>query len=379
MEKDKTEPLEKRLNELVASKRLVETSRGPMWLYSPTLEDRIFSKHIYDTRYASLLEMGVLPSDKMLEEYIEQGLWEDTKEKNLGVLPGMIEEVQERVDRERNRVKKKKLERWLHQLYEQYNLLLNERNTRLANSAEYLAHDSSLLYLLWASLHNHAGERPFQSFEDIEEGETEWVEELLSIYIENTRECTEEEIRAIARSSSWRIRWNAFNNDCCSLFGKTAQHLTNEQFLLIYWSQVYDSVYESLDRPPDDVILNDEALDKWLLDRHEERNREIGQKFYSKGISKKGNPKIENAPEVYKAVDGYFDDEGRWHAYTTEERWQKVEKIRNLNSPTSRRLKQIEEDRLRQTPGVFIQEGDLRKKREHREAMGGNVTVKGRR
>lgn len=378
MEKDKAEALEKGLNEIIASKRLVETSKGLMWFHSPTLDHRMVSKHIYDSRFASLINRGVLPADDMLEEYIEQGLWEEAKEKNLEVVPGMIEEVQERYSRERNRVKKKKLERWLHQLMETHTLLLHERNQRLANSAEYLAHDAATLYLIWAGLVAVTGERPFERFEDLEASEPEWVEELMTLYMKAMQPVPEPDIRAMARSSSWRIRWNAFQNDCKTLFGRESQNLTTDQFMLVYWSQVYDSVYESIDRPPDDVVIDDEALDKWLLKRHEERTREIGQKYYSKGTSKKGNPKIENAPEVYKAVDGYFDEEGQWHQYTTEERWKKIEKIRSLNSPTSRRLKQIEEDRLRKTPGVFIQEGDLRKKREHREAMGGNVTVKGR-
>jgi len=140
---------------------------------------------------------------------------------------------------------------------------------------------------------------------------------------------------------------------------------------------VYDSVYESLERPPEEVVLDDKALDEWLLEQNEKYKREVGQRYHGKGVTK-GNSKIDNASEVFKIVTGEFDTDGVWHEYTEEERWAKIERIRNLNSPLARKIKSNEEERLRDTPGQFIQEHELRKSRDHREAMGGKVTNKRR-
>jgi len=315
----------------------------------------------------------------MLKEYQEQGLWDDTKEKNLEALPALIEEMSERVDNEsRNRVKRQKLEKWLVKLNTTYAELLYDRNTRLSNSAEYIAHDSASLYLLWSSVRQLNGDRLWPTFEDIEsDQDIVFIEELISFYIGMMQDLPEAQIRAIARTSMWRIRWSAFKRSSIELFGRHSQNLSNDQFMLVHWSQVYDSVYESLERPPEEVVLDDKALDEWLLEQNEKYKREVGQRYHGKGVTK-GNSKIDNASEVFKIVTGEFDTDGVWHEYTEEERWAKIERIRNLNSPLARKIKSNEEERLRDTPGQFIQEHELRKSRDHREAMGGKVTNKRR-
>ena len=377
MEKDEAGLLEKAANELIASKKLVMTSRGAVWFHLPTIEDKIISKSIFNTQLAANLDRGILSADDMLKEYINLELWSDIKEKNLEVLPGMISEMVERVTNERNRTKKKKLEEWLRKLGEQYSGLIADRNTRLSNCAEYLAHDTTSLYLLWSGIRKLNGKRFWKKYKDIEtEDNVRWVEQLLEIYIIQMQDLEEKTLRQIARSTMWRIRWNAFKDSSFELFGTTSQNLSNDQFMLVYWSQVYDSVYESIDRPPEDVVMDDEALDKWLLEQNEERKREIGQRYHGKGVSKKGNSKIDNANEVFRVVDGYFDDDGLWVRHTDNERWDKIDKIRDLNSPVVRKIKSNEEKKLAEKPGVFIQENELRKTRQHREAMGGNVTNK---
>ena len=233
---------------------------------------------------------------------------------------------------------------------------------------------------MWSTLRNIDGTKPWPSFEAME-NETDgdsisFIEELITLHLACLTDMGEKDIRAIARSSICRMRWNAFKDTCTELFGHTSQDMSNDQFMLVYWSQMYDSVYESYERPPDDVINNDEALDKWLLEESENRKREIGQKWHGRGTSKKSNSKIDNAAEVYKVVDGQFQDNGEYHKYTPEERMDAVEKIKNLNSPTARKIKSNEEKRLRERPNTFVQEHELRKNKSHREAMGGNVTIK---
>jgi hypothetical protein len=376
MEKDEADLLEQKAHEVIASKKLVSTSRGPIWFFVPTLDDKLLSRHFYEVTLQQKKDEGVPTAEESLAEFIEQGLWSEEKDKNLAAYPDMIKEMEERIANEtRNRAKRIKLEKWLEKLNEQYLIILQDRNTRLANCAEFLAHDAATLYLLWASAHSIDGNKLWPSFDAIENDfEVEWIDELLYIYLEKMQNLSEAEVRAISRSSIWRIRWNAFKQSSFELFGRHSQNLSSDQFLLVHWSQVYDSVYESMERPPESVIKDDEALDKWLLTQHEERTREIGQRYHGKGTQ--SNSKIDNANEVFKIVTGEFDENGVWREYTDKERWEKIEAIRNLNSPLARKIKSNEEERLKQTPYQFIQEHELRKNKDHREAMGGTVTMK---
>lgn len=377
MEKDEA-ALEKRLYELIASKRLLLTSKGMVWFHFTTIEDRIVSRNLYDIKLAQCKAQDIPTSEEMLELYIQQGLWDEAKDKNIEVLPSMIEEVQDRLVGEKNRVKRQKLERWLDSLNIRYTELLQDRNTRVANSAEFIAHDHSTLYLVWASVHDLHGNRLWETFDDMQTDHesVDYINELVELYLFNMGDMDESEIRYLARSTVWRVRWSTYQNSASELFGRVAKNLSNDQFMLIYWSQVYDSVYESFERPPEDIINNDEALDRWLLQENEKRKREIGQRFYGKSDTKE-NSKINNASEVFKVVTGEYDDDGVYRPYTPEERHEKVEKIKNLNSPRARAIKAAEEEKLRNSPGVFIQEHELRKGKTRREAMGGTVTYKG--
>ena len=376
MEKDEADLLDQKANEIIASKKLVVTSRGPIWFTAATMEDKLVSKSIYDTRLVELKSQGILSADDILDMYVSQQLWSDDKTKHLELLPDMIQETTERIDSEtKNRARKKKLMAWRAKLEAQYAELLESRNTRLANCAEYLAHDETYLYLIWSNTTKFNGKRYYKKFKDIQaETDIAWIEELIGLFMQHMKDLPEKDIRAVARGGKWRIRWNSFQNSSTELFGRTSQNLSNDQFMLVYWSQVYDSVYESMERPPEDVIMNDEALDQWLLTQQEERKRDVGQRYHGKGIQK--NSKIENANEVMKVVTGEFDADGVWREYTDEERWEKIEKIRNLNSPIARRIKSNEEKKLKDTPFQFHQEHEIRKNKDHREIMGGNVTVK---
>lgn len=376
MEKDATD-LVPVLNELLASSKLRKTSRGPVWLIFPTVKDKIFAKFIYETTMIECKQNEILSIDKSLEHHKSLGLWDDQKESNLKKLPEFIEETKERIRTENNRIRKKKFEAWRRKLERDYYELIQSRNTILSNSAEFLSNDAATLYLLWACFKDSEYKSLWPSFKDLQGSQDiEYIEELLNVFNVETQDLSIKNIRELARLGMWRIRWNVSKNNIPDLFGRSTQDLSNDQFMLVYWSQVYDSVYESLDRPPDDVINNDETLDQWLTEQSEERARDIGKKFYAKSSNPKAkNSKIDNASEIFRVVDGFYNEKGEFVRYSEDERWAQVEKIRKLNSPTARAIKQREEEKLRKTPGVFVDEQVLRRSREEREAMGGTVKV----
>lgn len=374
MEKDEVDT---KLDELMSSRKVVDSSFGPVWFVYSSLEDRMFARYLYKKRFAELVAQSVPTIKESIEYHIQIGEWSDENEEKLKKLPKFIEETEKNIEIEKNRVKKKKFESWLLSLKTTFFNLSNGKNTILANSAEHLSTVYSMLYLVSKCFRKIDNTLLFPNFNDLEQStDLKLIDEFLGLYYQLTDSLDEKSIRLIAKNNIWRLRWSSSKDDLEGLFGRKLADLDNDQFFLLYWSRIYDSVYESLERPPDEVIEDDAKLDEWLKQESEERSRETGQRFYGKSSSKAKSSKIDNASEVFRVVDGYFDNDGKYIQYTEEERWKEIEKIRGLNAPVSRAIKKREEEKLKQNPGVFMQEHELRKKKEDREFMGGNVTVK---
>jgi len=72
---------------------------------------------------------------------------------------------------------------------------------------------------------------------------------------------------------------------------------------------MYDSVYESLDRPSDDIIEDDEKLDKWFEEQREERKKDAKRKQREKSSTSRHPEQFimvnneEEADEIYDMND----------------------------------------------------------------------------
>lgn len=102
---------------------------------------------------------------------------------------------------------------------------------------------------------------------------------------------SEKEIRKIARSEPWRSIWKTYNGSGGDLFGRPLADMAKSQRDLSYWSNIYDNVFESHERPDWSVIDDDEALDKWFEDQYNKTNK--------KNTAFTTNPKIAAAKEVF--------------------------------------------------------------------------------
>lgn len=104
----------------------------------------------------------------------------------------------------------------------------------------------------------------------------------------------DEELRDLSISEEWRSLWNIRSET--PVFSCKAYELTQEQKSLIYWSKLYDSIYESPDRPSDLIIKDHYAVDGWLIHQRRESDKE-----------KKGEDRHGNADEVYHIVRSQED------------------------------------------------------------------------
>jgi len=128
----------------------------------------------------------------------------------------------------------------------------------------------------------------------------------------------EKQIREVARSEPWRTKWRASTKGCNNLFSRNSSNYTDYQYLLCYWSVLYDSVFESMESPSMKVINNDDSLDRWLIEQHD-KNKKAGDKeiLGSEEFETK-NSKIANSSEVFVMVGDKREAEHVYNTYNSD-------------------------------------------------------------
>lgn len=356
----------------MSSRVVVDSTRGPLWLLFPSLADKQYAHFIYDKALKAMLGSGICSVEQTISEHKAINLWSDAKDAQLEKLPSFIADTVSEIDRTKGPPSQiTKLKNWLKTLERLYYELLSAKNSIIVNSAEFIANTQAMSYIIYKSFININLQPLWANYETTLLDSPEFIQELIDLYTIHTTAHKESVIRALARYASWRIRWNAGKNNVLALFNRPMADLSTDQFMLIYWSQVYDMVYESLERPPDEIIENDEKLDKWLKEESEKRVVETKQKFYSKSSSK--SLKDIKSGEIFCMIDGEYNKDGIFVPYDAELADKRAKAIEDSNTPSVKALKQRENAILQKNKGVLLQVADIRKDRHMREGLGGNI------
>jgi hypothetical protein len=82
----------------------------------------------------------------------------------------------------------------------------------------------------------------------------------------------DELMKIAGRNKLARFEWSLYKSVCTNthMFSLNYSEWTPAQKLFVYWNEFFDSVNESMDRPPERVIQDDELLEKWLKRQSEE-------------------------------------------------------------------------------------------------------------
>ena len=119
------------------------------------------------------------------------------------------------------------------------------------------------------------------------------ISSMLEFY--SDKEITPGDFRKVARIDSWRSMWNS-SKKRADVFDKPSCFLDKNQLSLVSYSQMYDNVYESTDRPADKIIEDDDCLDGWFVLQKRKYEEDRKQKESEDLLS---NEKIANSQEIY--------------------------------------------------------------------------------
>lgn len=321
---------------------------------TPSIEDKMYIDFIYEKEFNEAVSYKIPTEKEIIELAKKHGNWTDYEDNYINKYEEIIEYSKKRMKEASSTIARKNIEKQLKQaevnrkkIQEKYHELLNK-------SAESVARESQIVFLVSRITKKIDGTLLWQDINSSQDQFLIW--NVVKAYHEINSKIDLKLIRKIARSPQWRLRWNISKDNCFSLFGKHIRDLSDIQTSLIYWSQVYDSAYQSMESPSEEIFNDDEKFDKWLEEQSikhktEKINRELDKKrsdgFYdNQGNFHSRSSSVNDHHEYGECVTGYYDKDGYYREYTEEEKKAKIANIYGHNSTLTRRILASETDKI---------------------------------
>lgn len=365
-----------------------ERGRG-VFLLDPTSADRIVALQ------AKLLcekecELHAVPTmETLFASAIESGYWTEQDDIVRKDAEEHIQFLKKKIRDESFMTRKRSYEKQVAETAARMVETDAKHQSIYINTSEYLVRETELIAILGCTVLGSDGDKLWANESDFLKCRARYSEFIVFLMTEFIKEIDLDtaEYRSLARSGEWRLIWTLSFKHLASLFNRPVQDLTIRQKLLIYWSRVYDSVYEDHEKPDSDVIEDDDRLDEWLANRS---TKEGEQRADEKTGKKIGN--LSKYNERVQFMDGYHIEDctcgalknkgqglgeaqrhdpvcqwGTWRSYTPEEKEELAGRFYSRNTTQVRSLLNSEQNRI-ENDGL-IDEQVLRGKRS-RELLG---------
>jgi|GEM_PF-5653365 len=112
-------------------------------------------------------------------------------------------------------------------------------------------------------------------------------------------------MRLLAKNNLARLLWVSSKELKSNLFPTEINDWSIAQLAFVNWCLMYDSVYSSIDRPPERIIKDDELLDKWMEYQNEQFNIRYEENYRKLGFGHKGISAYQ-ADEIYEVEDEFM-------------------------------------------------------------------------
>lgn len=346
------------------------------------IEDRNIYQFIRDTELNKAIAEGVRSEQELLAFAREGGYWgkfedeiEAKSDDHLAFLQAEFE-AKKKFKARQNIIKLQ-----IEDVIAKKEAVSKKRTEFRINSAEYVAHEFASFALLRRVAYDLNGKQLFSNEQDFVHYKNSYIIFLYYLVQEMMNEgfLSIKNIRAIAKSTEWRLIWVLSRENLPAIFNRPVGDMNVNHRMLIYWSRIYDSAFERPEPPSNEIINDDERFDNWLVEKdtgskvkedrasdHQEEGRMI-EGYYVEDCycgmkaKNKGKGLGERMPHAAHCLYG------TWHENTPEERAKIAQRIYGRNNPSVRKFISSELDNV-ERKGV-IEEQHLRGKKS-REVLG---------
>lgn len=276
--------IEKEIRKILWGKSIVSVLDGSLEertyiLRSLTIAEQNELDFVHEKSLNLAFSSNILSKEELEYFYLQNEIWTEEDDKEVAKLKKEIKKlIGLRSKIKASKVRQRALTRKIDSLSKDLEKIENYNIELFSISAERYAEEVMNRHMIYLSATKEDGSQLWAN-EDayLDSTDEELIFNLTIKYINNNLN-TEKNLRKIARSGSWRYRWSASKNGE-SLFGKPISEWTQVQNSLVYWSQYYDYVFESMDRPDARTIEDDATLDRWVEDQNKEAKRSsVGSK-----------------------------------------------------------------------------------------------------
>ncbi len=236
-------------------------------------------KDVLDRTY----DEGIMSSMDAQIHLAERGLWTETMDNDLKLLPKNIDKLKvELYNAAYKSINRKKIREYLRVHRSEQTRLFELLHCWDHITCEGIASHARWQFIIANSVTLPDGDK------------YDWSEVNITtvMHFFNSQALTETDIRDLVRNEPWVTIWSVRKKH-----GDIFQEpVTTEQKAMIVWSSIYDNIGESPDCPHTSIVEDDDMLDGWLILQREKREKEQKQK---RGEEFTNNPKISGAQEVY--------------------------------------------------------------------------------
>src|SRR6266496_2400452 len=262
-------------------------------LKNPSLEQKYLAEELYQEKLEEYHLAGHFNEIEYLQFLLNKGLWDDGREVLFNKFKEKIEDLKIELFNAQYKSKtRKEIKKKINRAVEDYKSLIGQRNCEIHKSATGLAGIARLRYLIGVCLYRK-NEQVFNLDDFWQLEDNGLLDTAVNYY--NQSKIDESQFRELVRNEPWHSYWMCRKACGDKLFGICAIDLSDDQKSLVYWSLLYDGVYEHPDCPSQEVIEDDDMLDGFLLKDFRERK----DKQNKTNIEDKLSDKLKNAHEIY--------------------------------------------------------------------------------
>ena len=293
---------EQYINNIISGKVSCGFGNKIYLINEPTPLDKVIADRLYQDKLKEAELRGVFSNEELVHKLIALGLWNTNSQVELDAMPKRTENMKVQLYQAYFNYKgRDNIRKGLSKLKNRHIELETKRNCLKRESSDGVATTAKNKYLICANV-TDINDNKLWNAEDYWKQDYKLIDTLVQKYMENMID--DEVMRELSRTEPWRTFW-AVGKTESSLFGYPSIMFTTQQKNLIVWSRIYDSIYEGMECPPDEVIKDDDMLDGWLILQNKKRDeeRKKSHSFGNDGSDVKGQ-------EVFLFADSE-EDAGR--------------------------------------------------------------------
>lgn len=337
-----------------------------------TPKGRVFIDFIYKQSLDQAIKDGLMTEAELLKDASFRGVWTDYHQGQIKLLEDELNKIPQ-ADKNMSKREQQKLDKLRTSIEHQLKEFRDKRANLLSTSAERYAEEAKVRAFLYCCAENESEQKLWPSWQAFnEERDNKLIDSMMRSALNRGPSLSIKEIRAIARSGQWRHKWLAAKN-IDKLWGKSVIDMTDEQTSLVYWSQVYDSVYEAYERPPQSIIDDDEALDKWLDGQSKKADDDAKKTFNEKKFTNKRQSSTARHGEIFYLANPDLAPVADPNLVLDNSVMTK-EEIAGMNTDLGNKFLAAQDRRIK-AAGGYIQEEDLRHDSDSRRVIGSKDAV----